>query len=625
MKWNDLKIGMKLGVGFGLVIVITLALGLLSRNAITNIDDRTQKSQLIGKTVNQINEAMRHEKNFIIRKDDESVTKNKEALDNLTKTAEEVRALFTDKVNIDQANDVIAKAKAYDEAFNKFVQSTKDIQSSYATVNELASKIQNVSDGEAELRFMKVRIIAKEMMVNSTEENINNLKDELKSFGNFIQGKPAAGLFKDYHEKYDFIIEDKIELTELDKKLVTGRQEASEICDAAAKDQEEKMMSEIARANSLIFGFIVIALIIGIAAAILITRAITGPVNKGVAFAQRIADGDLTASIDVTQKDEIGQLAEALRMMIEKLRDMVSNIRAGAENILAASQQMSEGAQTLSQGASEQASSVEEVSSSMEEMAANIQQNTDNARQTDKISTSAAVGVKEGNESSKLAVDAMKTIAEKIKIINDIAFQTNILALNAAVEAARAGEHGRGFAVVASEVRKLAERSKVAADEIDSLSIRGVQVSERAGQQLSEMVPEIEKTAKLVQEIAAASMEQNAGTDQINNAIQQFGQVVQENAAAAEEMATSAEELSSQAEQLKDLIAYFRLGNEGQTQFDFAAKHKTTQTVAASKPKKELSHGIKINLHNSTKTAKKTTVSDTKGVKLNLDDEYEKI
>jgi methyl-accepting chemotaxis protein len=238
----------------------------------------------------------------------------------------------------------------------------------------------------------------------------------------------------------------------------------------------------------------------------------------------------------------------------------------------------------MSQGASEQASSAEEISSSMEEMVSNIQQNTDNAQQTEKIALSAVDGIRKGNQSVSVAVESMKNIASKIKIINDIAFQTNILALNAAVEAARAGEHGRGFAVVAAEVRKLAERSKVAADEIDHLSKSGVDVSVQAGEQLSNIVPEIEKTSRLVQEIAAASIEMNSGAGQVNNAIQQLNQVTQQNAAASEEMATSSEELSSQADQLKDLIAFFNTGNENTSKVKEKKKvfeHKTVHSKSA--------------------------------------------
>jgi methyl-accepting chemotaxis protein len=305
-------------------------------------------------------------------------------------------------------------------------------------------------------------------------------------------------------------------------------------------------------------------------------NSLISAIGQIVEKAKMVASGDLTVSLE--KRSDKDELMNSLNEMVKSTSNIIIEFRKAADSIASASIEISTGSQQMSQGATEQASSSEEVSSSMEEMVSNIEQNTDNAQQTERIALAASDGIRLGNNSVEISVSAMKDIAAKIKIINDIAFQTNILALNAAVEAARAGEHGKGFAVVAAEVRKLAERSKVAADEIDELSRNGVEVSERAGKQLASLVPEIEKTTKLVQEITAASIEQNSGAGQINNAIQQLNQVTQQNAAASEEMATNAEELSQQAEQLKEIIAFFKLNYDAsaeQSQF----KNNTTANI----------------------------------------------
>ncbi|WP_045211121.1 methyl-accepting chemotaxis protein [Desulfonatronovibrio magnus] len=324
----------------------------------------------------------------------------------------------------------------------------------------------------------------------------------------------------------------------------------------------EEAQTDAAQAQVIALAGMAIGVILALILGVVLTKAITSPVAKGVSFSKDMADGNLTAQLDVVQKDEIGILASSMQRMRDKLKDVVVEVKSASENVAAGSEELSASSEEMSQGATEQAASVEEVSSSMEQMAANIKQNTDNAAQTEKIAIQAAKDAEEGGKVVFQAVDAMKQIADKISIIEEIARQTNLLALNAAIEAARAGEAGKGFAVVASEVRKLAERSQTAAAEIIELSGSSVDVAEKAGEMLKKIVPDIQKTAELIQEIAAASREQNSGVEQINQAVQQLDQVIQQNASAAEEMSSTAEELSSQAEQLQATMAFFKVGDD---------------------------------------------------------------
>jgi len=342
----------------------------------------------------------------------------------------------------------------------------------------------------------------------------------------------------------------------------------------------------------VLFGVLVTVVLLSY---IVIQQKVISRIPKINKVINAIANGDLNVQTASDGRDEISLAMQNIDAMVVKLREVMSSVISSAEDIASASVQMNDSSVAMSQGSQTQASSAEEISTSTEQMAAGIRKNADNARETEKISVKAVKEVEESFKAVSATVDSMRTIANKITIIGEIARQTNLLALNAAVEAARAGEHGRGFAVVAAEVRKLAERSQLAAVEIDSISASSVDIASRSSELLKSIVPSIQRTSDLVQEISASSIEQNASAGQINQAMQLLNNVVQSNAATAEEMAASAEEFNAQAEHLRGIVAFF------------AVKEDSRQAPVARKiSKTKVSHNGPV-----AKTAKKAAATTT--------------
>ena len=464
-------------------------------------------------------------------------------------------------------------------------------------------------EGEKKKTEERIVDLEKVAVLQKDKEFIKLLKSDLAVYVggyNKVYGMIREGKIKTTADANVAIDEYKGEIHRMESAAVEFAQESNK----KMLTTEDVVLNITKKAISIMIVFAIVAILIGIVSALLITRGIVNPLNEGVDIANSLADGDLMVNIEIKSKDETGQLLAAMKNMVDKLKSIVGDVKSAADNVASGSQELSSGAQQISQGATEQASSIEETSSSMEEMTSNIKQNSDNSHQTEKIAQKSADDAVEGGKAVAETVSAMKEIAGKITIIEEIARQTNLLALNAAIEAARAGEHGKGFAVVASEVRKLAERSQTAAGEISHLSSSSVQIAEKAGEMLAKLVPDIQKTAELVQEISASSREQDTGAGQINMAIQQLDQVIQQNAGAAEELASTSEELASQADLLQTSISFFKTDDSG-------AGRRISRETRRPEHKVKIAHlGREIKKVEVSKPAK--TITGRRGIAMDM-------
>ncbi len=425
--------------------------------------------------------------------------------------------------------------------------------------NEARAKYNaNVVDLMAKAKPLFISDQAKEIFANFNKTWDEYQKNGDKSYA-IVEGESLPKFSETLTQS---LAETRADANKLDEYLTELTKQKEE----RAKAASDETTALYTTSRFLMITVIIISIVLGVGIGLLITRSLTKQLGGEPAYVtevvSKIASGDLAVHVQTKDKDDSSMLF-AVKGMVAKLSEIITAVRSNADSLASASEEISATAQSLSQSSSEQAASVEETTASIEQMTASITQNTENAKVTDSMAGKAAKEATEGGQAVGGTVDAMKKIAGKIGIVDDIAYQTNLLALNAAIEAARAGEHGKGFAVVAAEVRKLAERSQVAAQEIGELASSSVSLAEKAGKLLDEIVPSINKTSELVQEIASASSEQSTGVAQINSAMGQLNQTTQQNASASEELAATAEEMSSQTEQLQSVMTFFKLDNAG--------------------------------------------------------------
>ncbi|MEO5368153.1 MAG: methyl-accepting chemotaxis protein, partial [Magnetococcus sp. WYHC-3] len=682
---RNLKIAMKLGVGFGGVLVLTLLVAWAGWNGLVQLQERGSRVNGVTDIAENYTDARLGRRDFTISGEAEVAKKTEAALEKVKTDAQRMRdEVFRNPATKEQMTSIITSAGGYNEQFHELVSvATAAIQgqermrlagrdaveAAVDLQNDLEGQIQNTlqearsvitgivttGNGASEALQAKVRagldqsdaimLDRVRKIVESSElaALINDIRKEEKDV--ILSRGTDAARIKSHREKLDALkaragalmqsfknekniaaAKKMLDAAELYDREFTAyleglrqQQSAAEAMVVQGKvlevavsktlvDQESEMRDDISSANSLLLGGVGLALVLGIFLSLWITRAVAGPLGRMTQTLRQVVETyDFSRRVTVDSRDEVGQAGEALNVllktldqainailtvtgamaegdlkqkvdmdmlgtldrlkqnlnhMVTRLSEVVRETIDAAHSVADGSEAMRGAASQLSQGATEQAASVEETSASMEEMSSNIQQNADNALQTGSLAKQASENAEKSGAAVAKTVSAMKEIAGKIEIIQEIAEQTNLLALNAAIEAARAGDHGRGFAVVAAEVRKLAERSQVAAGEINGLSTSSVGVAEDAGRMLQELVPLIRRTSDLVQEISAASQEQNSGADQINQALQQLDQVIQQNASAAEELSGMSDSLSVSSDNLSQTMSFFQVASQ---------------------------------------------------------------
>lgn len=628
-----ISVKLKLGIAFGVVIVLSSAGAVIGINSLALMNERldtlvnvlAKRVELADGMKIDLLSSVRAEKNMILDTTDEGTLRYDaeivKAWDAFRQKRDIVAATASDegKAKLAALNVALEKYVAVQDTVRRFAklnssvhardlshnQSWPAVQALMEPLRELAGRVDKMPAsidrvkvaGLANGVLLKVmeaykdektmilqdsakEIEASEALSNQGIADARRMRDDLRQLL-AEEDKRAVDKFTDLFDRWIKIHGDVVAIAKengtnqaIAASNVAGRQarlDIEAVLDELVALNVKRMVDATADASRLyqetrasLMAVVAVALIVAVGAATWVLVNLNRGLGLARGLAEAVAGGDLSRTVTKRSEDEIGDLLTHLNEMVTRLRSVVGEVLSAADNVSSGSQQLSASAEQMSQGATEQAASTEEASASVEQMAANIRQNADNASQTEKIARQSSKDAQTSGEAVSRAVDAMRTIAEKILIVQEIARQTDLLALNAAVEAARAGEHGKGFAVVASEVRKLAERSQAAASEISALSSNTVKAAQDAGEMLGKLVPDIQRTATLVEEISAACREQNIGAEQINQAIQQLDKVTQQNASASDEMSATSEELAAQADQMLSAIGFFRTDGGGE-------------------------------------------------------------
>jgi methyl-accepting chemotaxis protein len=594
MSWKDLKIRSKIGSGFALMMAIVLILGIVIFYHLQSLEREIK--ELSDTHIPAVNEAGKldrywREVNEFSRSYDftgkvyfrdrasQSYGKLNDAFTNLYDVlADQKEALTKKGIDLDDLKELLLEHEQFMKSYDVVQQESQQRRHGLSVRHKSLEAIRLKFKGYPTLQGLLAEYfsIANDVMSHFIERNTSQIvavNQRLQSLttklsSNQLPGEAEQVLSEGIDGLLRFIDAEtsarKLELKkfELAKAIMWETRTVADIGTDQIMAMGKRNSSIIkTQKNILLVGSIVV-IVIWLMLVYTLARAISKPIENSILLAQKVAAGDLSLKYEVDRKDEVGQLLKALNSMVDNLKKIVADIAASSEEIERSSQQLNTEALELSEGATQQASSAEEVSSSMEEMYANIQQNSSNSRETEAIAQQAAEGISESHESTRTAALNMEEISEKISVISDIAFQTNILALNAAVEAARAAQDGRGFADVAAEVRKLAERSQTAAVEINKVSAKTLESSQWSLEKLNYLAPEIERTANLVKEITTASLEQVTGVEQINHALQQLNHVTQRNASHSDTIISAAKNLETLSQRLGRTIAVFSMDKQ---------------------------------------------------------------